>query len=126
MELAHLTLLTHQSLPPFLSALSALGSWFFPYISYFFFGLFVDYSTASCLEILLNWLTIPLIVKCLLEGAWYAYFKWFKQPFFYFWYHFCTFTVIPHQSFSRDVCFWLPTISLTLDVTLGGKHVLPT
>ena len=101
MELAHLTLLTHQA-PPF-PDLSAVGSWFFPYLPYFFSGLFAEFSTASYLEILLNWLTIPLIVKCLLEGAWYAYFKWFKQPFFYFWYHFCTFTVIPHQSFSQDV-----------------------
>jgi len=76
-------------------------------------------------EILTNWMTPILLLECLLEGAWYIYFKWFKQPLAWFFYHFMTFRIIPHQSFSRDVRFWVPTLSITLDVSLGGRDVMP-
>ena len=85
MELTHLTLLIHQP-PPLYTLfwqLYTFGTYLFPVFPYLFLGSFLTWSDATWLEFALNWLTIPLLFECLLEGAWYAYFKWFKQPFFY-------------------------------------------
>ena len=125
MELAHLTLVTHGSspLPSFLTF--GLGYPFLHLVSTFFTEFYTPWSTATWFKIMVNWLSVPLLFECLLEGGWYAYFKWFKQPLAWIFYHFATSRVIPHQSFVRDVRFWLPTMSITLDVTLGGRNVMP-
>ena len=74
-----------------------------------------------------HWLILPLLVQCLVEGAWYVYFRWRLLLLMIpscFWY---VTSNLPykHQPFHQDVRLWMPYMSITCDVTLFGRHALP-
>ena len=118
----HLNCLTHLTFD--LSPLLRIP--WVPYVDTWFGNLFPPWSDAPLISLLSGWLTLPLLVECLLEGAWYTYFCWFKRPIvtlflLYFFYPIPFF----QQPFPKDIRLWIPSISITLDVTLFGRDVLP-
>ena len=109
---------------------SPLGySHWLPTVDSWFANLFPPWPDATWIDCALDWLCLPYLLVCLLEGAWYVYFHWFKFWFqllpVYLFYHYMTAGSYLHQAFSKDVRLRMPSLSIMCDVTLFGRHALP-
>ena len=95
------------------------------YLDTWFGYCFPSWDGATIFWIVSGWMSLPLLVECLLEGAWYVYFCWFKLPAVLLFLLLLATPPILKQPFPNDIQLWIPSVSITLDITLFGRDMLP-